>query len=321
MFKREFAGVGRRPDVALREPRRRDFVRSVTALAASTWLAIGVASARAAAHSPALEQSPTLQRIATSGLIHVGYIPTPGTFAFRAADGATVGYSVEICAHVVDNIRKALARPDLRVVWRPLAPPERIPFLKAGTIDIDCGGNTNTVARQKDVDFSFTFFTTGTRFLVRQPLQFQGAGTLWKRTVAVTAGTTAQGIVERLGREQGVKEVVVASDGDGVKLVENGQADAFAQDDALLYGLMARSKVRDSLGVTGNFLTVEPYAFMLPKGDAAFREIFDRTLGEMMHSGELLALYRKWFDTDALRIPMNVYMKENLAFPSRYGVP
>ena len=113
----------------------------------------------------------------------------------------------------------------------------------------------------------------------------------------------------------------VENDNEGVRLVESGQVEAFAQDDALLYGLIARSSMQDQLAVTGNFLTVEPYAFMLPKGDLPFRDIADRTLGALMHSGDLMGMYRKWFDTDHLRIPMNVYMKENLAYPSRYGVP
>jgi hypothetical protein len=42
---------------------------------------------------------------------------------------------------------------------------------------------------------------------------------------------------------------------------------------------------------------------------------------ELMNSGELLETYRKWFDTDRLRMPMNAYMKENLRFPNKYGVP
>ena len=319
MFHPEFSRFDGPLAIAPPVARRTRLALGVATLTAAAWLAS--APARAAARPTAADESQTLKRIAASGVVHVGYIPTPGTFAFRSADGATVGYSIEICARVVDSIRKVLGRPDLRVAWHPLAPPERIPLIKAGTIDMDCGGNTNTVARQKEVDFSYTFFTTGTRFLVRRPLLLEGPATLWKHRIAVTSGTTAQGTVERLVREQAVEEILVASDADGVKLVENGEADAFAQDDALLYGLMARSASRDHLGVTGNFLTVEPYAFMLPKGDAAFREISDRTLVDMMHSGELLALYRKWFDTDALRIPMNVYMRENLAFPSRYGVP
>lgn len=262
-----------------------------------------------------------LARIARSGTVHVGYIPTPATFAFRDAAGNTVGYSIDVCRKVVDGIRKALARPDLRVDFRPLEAAQRIPLLKAGSIDIECGGNTNTVGRQKEVDFSHTLFTTGVRFLARQSVQLDGEPSLWRRRIAVSNGTTAQETVQRAQREQEIAVTVVATDAEGVRLVEQGLVDAFAQDDVLLYGLIAASPVRDSLHVTGRHLTVEPYAFMLPKDDAPLREIVDRTVLGLMHSGKLAALYRKWFDTATLRIPMSAHMRENIRYPNKYGIP
>lgn len=279
------------------------------------------AAAPAAAPVAATPQGPTLTRIARTGEVGIGYIPTPGTFAFRNQAGETVGYSMELCMRVVERLRRVLNRPDLQVRYRPLAAAERIPLLKRGEIDIECGGNTNTVARQREVDFSYTFFTTGVRFLVRKPMVVERAAGLWRRRIAVTAGTTAQDIVARLKVEQDVQPVPVATDDEGMRLVEQGAVDAFAQDDVLLYGLLAASQRRDELLITGPFMTVEPYAFMLPKDDKPFRELVDATLLALIRSGELEALYRRWFENDRLRMPMSVYMRENLRFPNKYGVP
>lgn len=262
-----------------------------------------------------------LARMVRSGTVNVGYIPTPGTFAFRDAGGNTVGYSIDVCMKVVEGLRKAVGRPDLRVDFRPLEAAQRIPLLKAGSIDIECGGNTNTVGRQRDVDFSHTLFTTGVRFLARQSVQLDGVSSLWRRRIAVSNGTTAQETIQRAQREQALQVVVVATDAEGVHLVEEGKVDAFAQDDVLLYALVAASPMKDSLHVTGRHLTVEPYAFMLPKDDAPLREVVDRTVLALMHSGELAVLYRKWFDTDALRIPMSTHMRENIRYPNKYGIP
>ena len=115
--------------------------------------------------------------------------------------------------------------------------------------------------------------------------------------------------------------MVVPTDAEGVRLVEEGRVDAFAQDDILLYGLIAASPAKDRLHVTGRHLTVEPYAFMLPKDDVPLREIVDRTVLSLMHSGELAAIYRKWFDTASLRIPMSAHMRENIRYPNKYGIP
>lgn len=302
-------------------------VACTACLACGACLACLVMMAETAVAAPAASTgagaaiaSPTLSRIAQAGELRVGYIPTPGTFAFRNEAGETVGYSIDLCLRVIDKLRRTLNRPDLRVSYRPLAAAERIPLLKSGQIDIECGGNTNTVARQREVDFSYTFFTTGVRFLVRKPMNIERAAGLWRRRIAVPAGTTAQDVVMRLKTEQDVQPVPVATDAEGMRLVEQGQVDAFAQDDVLLYGLLAASAQREALAITGPFITVEPYAFMLPKDDKLFRELVDGVLLGLMQSGELNALYRRWFDNPRLRMPMSVYMRENLRFPNKYGV-
>ncbi len=287
-------------------------------------LLLALASTALAAPAPtplAAPPSAALARIAQTGAIRVGYIPTPGTFAFQDADGDTVGYSIDICRRVIANVRKALGRADLRVQFRPIKPAERIPLLKSGEIDIECGGNTNTVARQREVDFSHTFFVTGARLLAHKSFKAEKNADLWKRRIAVSKGTTAETLVNQLRQEQNVEVVVVAGDPEGLKLVEERKVDAFAQDDILLYGLMAGSRMKADLVVTGKFMSVEPYAFMLPKDDAGLRQIVDETTSSLIRSGEIVAIYRKWFDTDALRIPMSSYMKENLRFPNKYGIP
>ncbi|MES2947349.1 MAG: amino acid ABC transporter substrate-binding protein [Pseudomonadota bacterium] len=290
------------------------FVRSFVVATLVLMGATGYASAQTA-------DSATLTRIASTGLVRVGYIPTPGTFAFQDPQGQTLGYSIDLCLRVIENVRKHLKRPDLKVSYTPLKGAQRIPLLKGGEIDIECGGNTNTVARQQEVDFSHTFFTTGARLLTKKSFKVEKNADLWKRRVAVSKGTTAETLVNRLKVEQNLEVFTVATDPEGVTLVELGKVDAFAQDDILLYGLIGQSSNGEQLMVTGRFMSVEPYAFMLPKGDAGFREIVDKTMLALMSSGELLTIYKKWFDTDRLRVPMNVYMKENIKFPNRYGIP
>lgn len=150
--------------------------------------------------------------------------------------------------------------------------------MKAGEIDIECGGNTNTAARQRDVDFFQTFFITGLRLLARKSLTVQSSGDLWHKRVAVSRGTTAEALFNQLKIEQGIEVVPVSDDPEGVRFVEEAKADAFAQDDVLLYGLLAGSAMKNQLALTGKFMTMEPYAFMLPKGDIAFARVVDRTL-------------------------------------------
>lgn len=287
----------------------------------ASWAIVMSAAAWAPALASPAANSTTLSRIARTSVLNIGYIPSPGTFAFQDASGKTTGYSIDLCLQVAEQVRKTLGKPDVKVAFHPVEPAQRIPRLKAGTIDISCGSDTNTAARQKEVDFSYTVFTTGVRFLARAPFAGQGANDLWRKRVAVTRGTTAHDVMERMRSEQEAVPVVVNEHAEGVRLVEQGQVDAFAHDEVLLYELRERSPQRQRLVVTGKFMTVEPYAFMLPKGDAGFQAVVDKTLLGLMQSGEIHTVYRKWFDTEQLRVPMNVYMKENIKYPNRYGAP
>ncbi len=222
---------------------------------------------------------------------------------------------------VVNQLRANLRRKDLRVEFQPVEASQRIPFLKAGRIDIECGANTNTVQRQKDVDFSHTFFNTGVRLLAKRNLRVDVFSDVWRRRIAATKGTTALDIVERLGEEWEVVPVPVDNDAQGLTLLESGRVDAFAQDDVLLYGLMDGSPIRDELWVTGKLMSVEPYAFMLPKGDKAFIQTVDEAVLQLLHSGEIFQVYERWFDTPRLRIPLSIHMRENIRFPNKCGIP
>ena len=43
------------------------------------------------------------------------------------------------------------------------------------------------------------------------------------------------------------------------------------------------------------FLSYEPYALMVRRGDPAFRLAVNRSLARLYRSGDILAVYRKWF--------------------------
>ena len=50
-------------------------------------------------------------------------------------------------------------------------------------------------------------------------------------------------------------------------LLADGKADAFATDDVLLYGFIARKKAEATMAVVGDFITYEAYGIMFRKDD------------------------------------------------------
>jgi glutamate/aspartate transport system substrate-binding protein len=75
---------------------------------------------------------------------------------------------MDLCARIVEAVKKNVGVPNLNVKYQVVTSANRIPLLQNGVIDIECGSTTNTEARQKQVEFAMSHFFTGTRFLVRK---------------------------------------------------------------------------------------------------------------------------------------------------------
>jgi ABC-type amino acid transport substrate-binding protein len=105
-------------------------------------------------------------------------------------------------------------------------------------------------------------------------------------------------------------------------MVASKKADAFAMDDVLLFGLRANSATPEAFQVIGKPMTIEPYAIMLPKGDAAFKKVVDAEMRRIILSGEINAIYRKWFEQPIapkginLALPMPYMLRDSFKYPS-----
>ena len=221
---------------------------------------------------------------------------------------------------MVDAVKRATGRADLKVATQAVTSANRIPLLTNGTIDIECGSTTNNSERGKQVAFAINYFYTGTRFLVKADSPVKSADDLKGRKVVSTTGTTNMLVLRKLNADRGLGfELLGAKDhAESALLVQQGRADAFGMDDILLYGLRASAANPAELAVVGEALQVEPYAIMLRKDDPAFKKLVDDTLAGLMKSGEFEALYKKWFQTPIpprginLNAPMSAELRENL---------
>jgi glutamate/aspartate transport system substrate-binding protein len=77
--------------------------------------------------------------------------------------------------------------------------------------------------------------------------------------------------------------------------VVDGKADAFATDDILLYGLIARHRAQRDFIVVGDFLSYDPYGIMFRKGDPQLNDVVAQTFRDLAESRDLLEYYHKWF--------------------------
>lgn len=274
-----------------------------------------LAAATASAQVP-----PTLDKVKASGSMTVAYREASIPFSYLGGDAQPTGFGWEICGKIVEQVKKATGRADLKVATQAVTSQNRIPLMTNGTIDIECGSTTNNSDRAKQVAFAINYFYTGTRLLVKSDSPVKAMADLKGRKVVSTTGTTNFQVMRKLNADQNLNfELLGAKDHpESALMVQQGRADAFAMDDILLYGLRASSQNPAELAVVGEAVQVEPYAIMLRRDDPAFKKLVDDTLAGLMKSGEFDALYKKWFLSPippkgiTLGAPMSQELKDNL---------
>jgi glutamate/aspartate transport system substrate-binding protein len=284
-----------------------------SALARAALLAAVAAVVTLPAHA-----ADTMAKIRETRTIVLGVREAARPFSFVNAQKQSVGYSVDLCLNAVDEIKRELKLSDIKVQYKLVTGPERIPKLLAGEIDLECGSTTNTMARQEKVDFSYTFFVAAMRVLTPKDVQVEAVKDLNGLQIALSKGTTSEKLFTQLaGGELQAQLTTFNNNGEAYKALREGKVRAFPQDDSLLLGMAASDKALDSLNLSSLALSVEPYAVMVRKGDTALLAAVDRSLARLYASGEINALYDKWFKTEALTIKMGRLTRDSFTRPNK----
>ena len=278
--------------------------------------AVAAVAVLAAAPVSAQELTGTLKKIKDSGSITIGHRETSIPFSYLDEKQQPIGYSMDICAAVVEEVKKELGLAQLAVKYNPVTPQTRIPLMSNGTIDLECGSTTNTLTRQKQVGFAPVTFITGTKLLVKKSSKIKSYKDLRNKTVVVTQGTTNERIIKALSDKDNlnIKFLNAKDHGESFLTVESGRAVAFSMDDILLYGLVAKSKSPKDFEVVGDYLSYDPYGMMYRKGDEDFGLVIRRSIAKLMSSGDINKIYNKWFleklpSGETMGVPMSPLLK------------
>lgn len=257
---------------------------------------LGLAIALLAAGGAMAQASDTLAKVKASGTITMGVRESSGVLSYTLGGSKYVGYHVAICERAIEDVEKAIGRK-LEVKYQPVTSQNRIPLVQNGTVDIECGSTTNNATRQKDVSFANTTFVEEVRIATKANSGIKSVADLGGKTVATTTGTTSVQTLRKNKRASGVefKDVFGKDHADSFLLLESGRADVFVMDGSLLAGLIARSKNPADYKIVGEVLSVEPIAIMVRKDDNEFLKIVNKTIANMVKTGEINKLYDKWF--------------------------
>ena len=277
----------------------------------------------------AAAQDGTLGKIKSSGAITVGHRDASVPFSYYNDKQEPIGYAMDLCMKIVDAVKAELKMPALKVNYQLVTSANRIPLMANGTIDLECGSTTNNVARQEQVWFTITHFVTANRWIATKSSNIKTLADLKGKTIASTAGTTNIKQITEINAAQNLGMNIISANGhpEAFQMVETGRAVAFVMDDILLASLSAASQKPGDYEISAIGLSVEPYGIMVRKDDKAFKAVADKAMTDVYKSGQINAIYSKWFEKPVppkgvnMNLPMTAAFKKVVANPTSSGDP
>ncbi|MCC8405221.1 transporter substrate-binding domain-containing protein [Paraburkholderia sp. MMS20-SJTN17] len=287
---------GERTEAAVRHVRRPRFSRLLRGTRSVLFALAACGAVAFSGAASAGELTGTLRKIRDDGVVVLGV--REASIPFSYFDGErTVGYSQAIAMQIVDEIRKTLGLPQLRVHEVTVTSSNRTPMLLNNQIDFECGSTTHTVERENVAAFSDSLFQYAVRMITRKNSGITDFADLAGKRVVTTAGTSDERLLRSLNtrKQLNMRIMSVRDHQDAFTAMKEGHAVAFVMDEPIIYGFKATDPHPDDFIVTGTPLGYEVYACMFRKGDEPFRALVNRVIAHAQTSGDAERLYRVWF--------------------------
>jgi glutamate/aspartate transport system substrate-binding protein len=274
-----------------------NMLKTTTAIAACFFAGTLVTAALAQDAEGVAQLSGTLKKIKAAKTIVIGYRDASVPFSYLNPSGQPIGYSIEICKEIVEDIRAALGDDSIQVKYARVDTQTRIPSVVDGTVDLECGTTTNNTERQKQVAFSPIIFVSGTKLAVKRSSKFGSYRDLKGKTVAVTPASTNETAIKALNTRLGLNITiqVVPGNTQAFEAMASGAADAWAGDDAVLFATISESKNPSEFMVLDDFISYDPYGLMFRKNDPDFGALVKHSFERMAETRELARIYEQWF--------------------------
>jgi ABC-type amino acid transport substrate-binding protein len=275
----------------------------------SKWF-LGCCTAAMIALSGAV-QAETIDRLRQDNTIRIAYRRDAPPFSYRNGEEKPTGFIVELCQAVVKRLSQQVNIPSLNVIYVPVTGANRFDVISQGKADLLCEATTVTMSRRKLIDFSIDTFVDGAGLLTRAdgPKNLRA---MEGQAIGVLAGTTTEQALRSTLTAAGINANVIpaATHAEGLAMLDSGKVSAYFADRSILWVLQANSKAPGNLRLADEYLTIEPYALGLPKGDEDFRFEVDRALSGIYRSGEIAQILRRIFGDNFQHSPMllSVYL-------------
>jgi polar amino acid transport system substrate-binding protein len=237
-----------------------------------------------------------LEEIQRTGLLKVGVRSDAIPFGYRDNEQELRGICLDFISLLREQLTKTIDREIILVKLFISTLYNRFEIVEDQIVHFECGPNTIREVEDYEVEFSESFFITGTKFFAKAEIADKLVNSDGSNlTIGLLRYTTTETFIKNKYPQaqfelfQGVKGTIRA-----MQAVQQGRIDAFANDGILLLGesVLLKSDNNPDLVIVPQIpLTCEKYGLILPKNDPSWRNFINLTI----KSGEEVKLLKEWF--------------------------
>lgn len=242
-----------------------------------------------------------LDKIKQTGTITAGYRKNAIPFSYINSQGKSVGYSLDILELIRQETEKKLGKP-IKLKLVEITPDNRFEKIKNGSINIECGSTTITWEREQFVDFSVSYFASGTQMIVKSNSGLANLNSLKGINIAVIPNTTNEQAMKNFAH--GAKLILVKNEQEGWQKLQKGEVSGFAGDGILLQALRKNATKPENYEIVPEFpYMIESYACTLPQDESQWRDLVNYSLVQFMQgvvtdTPSAVDIYERWFGDD-----------------------
>lgn len=238
-------------------------------------------------------QASILDSVEESGVLRAGIRFDNPPHSYIDEDGSWVGFDVDIAKAIADDMGLKLERVKVDELTR-------ISFLNNGKIDVAVASMSHTHEREREIDFSQTYFWSKQTFLVKKS-EVDSLDDLVGKTVGMDRGSSAidnwSAWLESNGHPTNAEIVEFTDKQAAAEAVRQGSIAGWAEDYEILASF---AKLDPSLTVLSDeAIGLKLDGIGIRENDSEMLGAINASLQRIASSGQYDRIYDSWFGPDS----------------------
>jgi polar amino acid transport system substrate-binding protein len=236
-----------------------------------------------------------MAHIEARGYLIAGVAQTTYLWSFRNPGTAQLeGFDIDM----VEQVNRAIFGPNPPpVVYKIIPNADRSEAVATGQVDlvaetmtINCARQTKSASDPYPVDFSTVYYNAAEQLLVPANSAITGPADLHHSRVCAIGGADSFGNLVAVPGAEHIVAWSAENFADCLLMLQQGQVDAIATDNAILYGLQAQDP---NTRIVGPEFSPEPYGMAISKAHPEFTSFVNGVLAAERADGTWVSLYDK----------------------------